>query len=243
MIKLMLRCEGQSIECGDYSLAADWYDAGSERTIFALLGRTSSKAAFGPLVAEIAKKSHMNALVFDYSGHGESPFALEDTSAAQHFTEVVTVFDWLRGHHKGGMINVLGTSYGGFQGALLVRHRPESVGKLVVTAPAIYRPWEFNLPTGRQRSDPTIAAYRSDRGAVAQNPLFAGMPNPTTPTLVVVHGEDERIPVATTDAYAQGLRAETRVIAGLGHATEGPGVLPDVLETYQSTIASWLCKE
>jgi esterase/lipase len=65
------------VQCVSYSIAADWYE-GNDNILLVLPGFTSSKANYGELVSAIVEKTGTSALAIDYSGHGESPFDIQD---------------------------------------------------------------------------------------------------------------------------------------------------------------------
>lgn len=62
--------------------------------MLSLIGYQSNKATYGDLCQRIVKDTGSNVVVFNYSGHSDSPVDVTDTRPAQHFNEVVCVFDW-----------------------------------------------------------------------------------------------------------------------------------------------------
>src|SRR6266852_2497656 len=99
-----------TIPCTGYSIAADWYEGVNQNEVLLVfVGFSSSKEQNADFVADIAVKTQMSALVVDYSGHGESPFDLDETRPAQHLLETAFAFDWLRAQYPETKISVMGT--------------------------------------------------------------------------------------------------------------------------------------
>src|ERR1035437_6825461 len=231
-----------TIECSGYSVAADWYEGTStDKILLALYGYSSKKANQTELVSSIVASTDMSALVFDYSGHGDSPFKLEDTRPAQHFLEVIYAFDWLKDQYPNAEISVMGTSCGGFLATQLTKYR--SFDKLILRAPAIYQPNDFYTLNSEINSDSGWAAkdsFRKDKAALANHPLLARASSFSGKTLVVVHGSDEVIPKETTDAYIKAFDAEVYAAEGFSHSLVN---MPrDKVVEYQNKISDWLNK-
>jgi esterase/lipase len=185
----------------------------------------------------------MSALVIDYSGHGDSPFELAETRPAQHLLEVVRAFDWLRARYPQAKIYVSGSSYGSFLGAQLTQFR--TFEKLVLRAPAIYRPetfydaWSLRLED-QETYRTAMAAYRTDRAALDQHPMLKLAGQFAGKTLVVVHEHDELVPAETTDAYTAAFTADSFVAEGFSHSVSHSPISPQQLEAYHDRIAGWL---
>lgn len=84
----------------------------------------------------LATELGTTSVIFDYSGHGDSPFDIEDIRLAQHFLEVITVFDCTKHEYLGRNIIIVGSSYGGFMALNLSRHR--AFDAMLLRAPALY---------------------------------------------------------------------------------------------------------
>jgi pimeloyl-ACP methyl ester carboxylesterase len=228
-----------TIPCPGYEIAADWYEGDHNDILLVLMGFRSSKAHNADFVADIVARTRMDALVIDYSGHGESPFQLDETRPAQHLLEAIIAFDWLSAHYPTAKINVMGASYGGFLAAYVARFRP--FHKLILRTPAIYPPSDFySLYIGADMRP--VRAYRGDSEAVAAHPLFLQETEFTGPTLLVVHGEDEIIPPATTDVFQKAFNADTYTAKGLKHALRDPANPRERVVEYCEVIAGWLKK-
>lgn len=183
------------------------------------------------------------ALVIDFSGHGNSPFELRDTRPAQHFLELMYVFDWLKQKYPAATISVSGSSYGGFLAVQLTKYR--EFANLVLRAPAIYKPSAFyDLWSVRIDNEDAYNAqmreYRQDTEALAKHPLLGRASAFKGKVLVVVHENDEVVLRATTDAYINAFNADSFIAEGFSHTVDAAVRDPAKLQTYQDRIAEWL---
>lgn len=228
-----------SIPFHGYTIAADWYEVPEATAVLLVfVGLKSAKARNVDFVRQVAHDTRMSALVIDFSGHGESPLALDDLMPAQHILEAVTAFDWLQEKHPELTISVMGTSYGGFIAAWLSRVR--DFNKLVLRTPAMYQPADLYTAHGKIDLEFTQRVYRNDDAAVRAHPIFSPRSRFSGKTLVVIHGEDEDIPAATTDAYTDAFSAETYLAEGFRHGFRDPANPQSQLAGYQSFITNWL---
>lgn len=227
------------IECSGYSVDADWYEGSStDKILLCLYGYNSKKSNQEELVSSIVAGTGMSALVFDYSGHGESPFKLEETRPAQHFLEVIYAFDWLSSQHPNAEITVMGTSYGGFLATQLTKYR--TFTNLILRAPAIYKPSDFYTTWRDIDRDWTRNVFRKDLDALASHPLLARASKFTGETFVIVHEHDETVPSETTDAYIKTFSADTHLAKGFWHALSDPRNPKELFSDYQDAIINWI---
>lgn len=228
-----------SIPCSGYSLAADRYENNdSDKIILALFGFSSSKTRNSDFLLALGEKSGMNILAIDLSGHGDSPFNLDETRPGQHILEAIEAFDWLTAQHPQAKITVLGTSYGGYLAAYLTRYR--SFDKLVLRTPAIYIPSDLYSLQPLIDRDYTSNVYRKDKQMVADHPLFKQASVFSGSTLLVVHEMDEDVPIETTDVYKNMFSAEVYVAPGFKHSMRDASNPPEGVQSYQNFLASWL---
>jgi pimeloyl-ACP methyl ester carboxylesterase len=189
-------------------------------------------------MGDLAQMSGMSVMVLDLTGRGESPFKLDDTTPKQHLDEAVAAYDWLAKQYPGSRLHALGHSYGSFIMANLIRER--AIEKLVLRAPAIYLPEDFDKQQKDIDRHVATSAYRRDAEAMRRHPMFSGLPTATR-TLVVVHGLDVVVPHETTDVYAEMLAADVKVYPEIAHSLDGiVGSNPELLEFYKRDIAEWL---
>lgn len=230
-----------TIPCLDYAIAADWYEGNNPTEILlTIVGYSSTKARNAEFIAEISERTGMSSLALDLSGHGESPFELDDTKPAQHLLEVTAAFDWLQSTYPKAKISVMGTSYGGYMAAWLTRFR--NFEKLVLRTPALYKAEDFYSPHSLIHKSDELVAYRKNTELIARNALFLQEPAFEGKTLLVVHGNDEDIPEETSSLYQENFAAETYLAEGFMHGFRDPRNPQESVETYRIAIADWLQK-
>lgn len=228
-----------TISCLDYAIAADWYENASlDRILLTFVGYGSTKARNAEFNADVLHRAGMSGLIVDLSGHGESPFKLDDTKPAQHLLEVSTVFDWLSVKYPNTKISIMGTSYGGYLAAWLTRFR--NFEKLILRTPALYKPEDFYTPHRLIHKSDELVAYRKNTELIKRNPLFLQDSVFNGKTLLVIHGEDEDIPSQTSDLYRGNFKAETYFAEGFRHGYRDPRNPQAGLEPYNAAIANWL---
>jgi dipeptidyl aminopeptidase/acylaminoacyl peptidase len=229
-----------TIPCRGYTIAADWYDSGlaNGKLLLAIVGYGSTKARNAEFITDILIEAGLSGLVLDLSGHGESPYQLDDTKPAQHLLEVTAAFDWLRDKHRHAHISVVGTSYGGYMAAWLTRFR--DFDKLVLRTPALYKPADFYTNHSSIPKADELLLYRKNTKLIKSNPLFLQESVFKGPTLLVVHSQDEDIPAETSEIYKDTFAAETYTAKDFRHSYRDPHNPPDGLESYKVAIAAWL---
>jgi len=232
----------KDINCVVYSVKADWYETtNTDEIILSLIGWTSNRKKYNDILSAICAKTGKSALVFDYSGHGDSSFDVATTRPAQHFLEVICVFDWIKEKYPNAKITVMGTSYGGFLAVQLTKYR--IFENLILRIPAIYQPSDFYSLNGTINSDEGWAAkdaFRRDVEALSKHPLLGRASSFKGKTLVVVHENDEQIPTETTDAYINAFSADVYVAKGFPHSSYNQP--KEKMAEYQSAISEWLNK-
>lgn len=232
------------IECTGYSILADWYEGRAvDQVILILMGFTSARSRQAEFTDYIVKATGASALVIDYSGHGDSPFVLEETRPAQQVLEVICAYDWIKINHPNAKVSVIGNSYGSFLATHLVHYR--KVENLVLRAPAIYKPdaiydlWSLRLKD-EEAYRKSIVSYRTDWNELNKSPLLQDVSKLVKRTLVVIHENDEIIPRQTSDAYIQAFKADSFIAEGFSHAVSQSDISKEQRIEYQDRIASWL---
>lgn len=230
------------IQCTGYSVEADWYEAdNTNEIILSLIGWGSNRKKYQDLNSALCEKTGHSSLVFDYSGHGDSPIDIDSTRPAQHFLEVICAFDWLKAKHPNAKITVIGTSYGSYLASQLTEYR--EFDRLVLRAPAIYIPSDFYTLNGLIQSDERWAekdAYRRNIDELAKHPMLLQAPSFKGKTLVVVHENDDQIPAQTSDAYIKAFGADVYIAKDLPHSLYNQP--REKIEQYQNAISDWLKK-
>ena len=229
-----------SIPITDYSIQADWHEGkNTQDVLLTFVGFGSSKKSNSDFVAKVVADTGLSALVVDLSGHGESPFNVDDTIPAQHLLEATKAYDWIKANYPESAIHVMGTSYGGFMAAYLTRFR--SIQKLILRTPAIYEPRDFY--TQHQYIDKMLVReYRQNTEALKKHPLFLQEPVGRPSTLLIVHGEDKSVPIETTDIYKSVFATEAYIADGFVHAFRDPANPQDGIAKYYEIITDWLLK-
>lgn len=231
------------IGCTGYSILGGWYEGSSDEVVLFSMGITSDRSRQVDLATAILHNTGRSVLVIDYSGHGNSPFNLAETSPAQHLLEVVRAYDWIKQRNPKARVSVVGASYGGFLASRLIRYR--EVAQLVLRAPAIYRPEVFyDLWRGKLGNDvynEDIQRYRTNAVELSSNSYFKDLDFQGR-VFVVAHEEDEVIPAAVTDVYTNVFSADAYVAKGFKHALSQSGLTEGQFEEYQRVITNWLNK-
>lgn len=228
------------IQCVGYAVKADIYEGSSDGPILlSFIGRTSkrTKQRYYDLLPRLAGELGITTVIFDYSGHGDSPFDVEELSPAQHFLEVITVFDWMKEKYPNRKMFVIGSSYGGFLATQLTKYR--KFDGLILRAPAIYRPSDFYTLKKYEDRDAT-KAFRQDSDALATHPLLARASKFEGKVLLIIHEKDELVPKETTDAYANAFKPEVIVAKGVTHSLDNAS--PEEIDEYNQKIFDWLTK-
>ncbi len=226
------------IDCVGYAVKADIYNGDENGAVLlSLIGRTSkrTKQRYYDFLPRLAEELGITTVIFDYSGHGDSPFDIEELSPAQHFLEVVTVFDWIKEKYPDRKIFVIGSSYGGFLATQLTKYR--KFNGLILRAPALYRPFDFyTLMKNEDRK--ATQMFRRDIEALAKHPLLARASKFEGRVLLVVHEKDEQIPKETTDAYENAFKPEVIIVEGVSHSLDN--VSAQQIDEYNQQIFDWL---
>lgn len=221
-----------------YSVKADFYkgSAANKAALF-LIGYQSDRARQREFIESLVNSTGYSVLVFDFSGMGDSPFNLDDTTPAQHFLETIYAFDWLKANNPNAELTVIGSSYGGYMAAQLTKYR--RFNKLVLRVPAIYRLEDFYSPQALIHT-PESRAIRSNNEQLAKHPIITRATAYKGKTLVVVHGKDDAIPKETTDAYIKAFNADVYTQPEFVHSLGDPANPKDKFTHYQQAIANWI---
>lgn len=228
------------IDCKGYSVKTDIYQGKEDGAILlSLIGRTSkrTKQRYYDFLPRLAKELGITTVIFDYSGHGDSPYDIQELCSAQHFLEVITVFDWIKSQYPNRKVFVIGSSYGGFLATQLTKYR--KFDGLVLRAPAIYRPQDFYTLMKNEDRNAT-QDFRRNQELLSKHPLLARAKNFEGKVLLVVHENDEQIPKETTDAYANAFSPEVILVKGVTHSLDN--VTEQQVDEYNQQIFDWFSK-
>src|SRR5205807_4834052 len=179
-------------------------------------------------------------LTFDLRGHAKTQPQHETVSRADNLRDVLAAYDLLAGRREvdASAIAVVGSSYGGYLGAILTSLR--GVRWLALRAPALYKDADWELPKRGLHHDPDLVAYRrrtvrpEDNRALCACEAFRG------DVLVVESEHDHVVPHPVIANYlaacVQAHSLTHRVIDGADHGlSEEPW-----RHAYTSIVVTWL---
>lgn len=232
-----MNTEKITIPCIGYEIAADWYE-GNDNVLLILPGFTSSKKNYEELVSAIVEKTGTSALVIDYSGHGESPFDIQDITISENFSEVVRAYDWIKEKYPERAVDVMGTSYGGFFAAKLPSVR--EIRKMILRVPANYDPKDLYTPWRKLDREQIRNEYRVDPKNFTDHPVLAEAAHFKGDAYVLTHEFDESCPKASTDPFISAFNAKTWEAKGFVHGFGKSNATAEQIEEYQNKIAGWL---
>ena len=228
------------IECVGYAVKADVYEGASDKpVVLSLIGRTShrKKRQYVHFFPRLADELGITSVVFDYSGHGDSPYEIGDIRPAQHALEVVTVYDWIAHHYSERKIYVIGSSYGGYMTARLFNFR--HIDGIIFRAPAMYNSDYFYTKL-KDQSEESWAALRRNRDAMAAHPFLRSAGEYEGEVLLLTHENDELITVEVTDTYREAFHADEIIVPETPHSLDG--VSDEKIARYNQIIYDWLAQ-
>lgn len=221
-----------------YEVDADLYEGSNNEVYLILIGYTSDRVRYQEFAEIINSELNASVLVLEYSGHGESPYELGEISPAQHFLEVITVYDWLKDKYSEKDINVIGTSYGAFMATQLTKYR--TFPKLVLRVPAIYPPNVFYDKLKTFDKNLHFQDYRHNTKDLHEHPLLKRTSEFPGKTLVVTHELDTICPPNETGAFTKAFGADTWEAEGLKHGFADSDVTDEQKKEYFLKITDWL---
>ena len=161
-------------------------------------------------------------LTFDLRGHAETSAQHDTVTREENLRDVVAAFDVLAGRPgvDKAYIGVVGSSYGGYLGSLLLYMRPLRL--LALQAPALYKDDNWLVPKRKLHVDPDFAAYRRLSLRAEDNRALGACAQFLGDALVVESEHDEIIPHPAVANYIAALAnahsLTFRVIEGADHA-------------------------
>jgi hypothetical protein len=99
-------------------------------------------------------------LTFDLRGHAQTQTRYDSVSREDSLRDILAAYDFLAAQQNvdSDSIAVVGSSYGGYLGALLTGKRP--VKWLALRVPALYKDSEWSLPKLTLRGEQALEKYR-----------------------------------------------------------------------------------
>ncbi len=226
-----------SIPCIGYEIKADWYEGTNDQVWLVLPGYTSYKGKYTQLIQNSTTCTGASALVIDYSGHGESPFDINDLTRAQNFSEVVKAFDWLVKNKPNLKISVHGTSYGGFHAAYLTKYR--QFENVIFRVPASY-PEETLFSVIGEMDNAHSRDYRVNPDNYKDHWLFDHTDSVKGRRLVVTHEFDDICPSVATTPFIEAFSADHIEAKGFKHGFGESNVSNEQKQEYYKKLADWI---
>src|SRR5262245_513047 len=188
---------------------------------------------------EVAARGYV-CLTFDLRGHAWTKGQRSTVSRGANLRDALAAHDVLAAQPgvDPSAVAVVGSSYGGYLGAILTTLRP--VCWLGLRAPALYKDADWDLPKRRLRHEQDLAAYRR-RAVPAQDNRALRACEALRGDVLLVESEDDRVvPHSVLASYLAActqVRSLTyRVIRGADHAlSQEPW-----RRAYTAILVSWL---
>lgn len=142
-------------------------------------------------------------LTFDLRGHAQTFAQFETVSRAQNLKDVLTAYDTLvkRRHVDPGAIAVVGSSYGGYLGAILTSMR--CVKWLALRSPALYIDSGWDSPKLQLHKDQDLRTYRQRLVLASENRALQAMQAFEGDVLLIESEQDSIIPRTVLTSYRE----------------------------------------
>lgn len=201
-------------------------------------GWDGSQAEYLERAREIASLGSV-CLTFDLRGHERHRGDRGTVTREDNLRDVLAAYDTLaaRPEVDREAIAVVGSSYGGYLGAILTTLRP--VRWLALRVPALYHDDDWEVPKNSLPRD-RLAQLRRERIAPAANRALGACALFRGDVLIVESEHDSVVPHPAIDNYmsacAQARSVTYRVISGADHGLSDK----HWQQTYTSMLVSWL---
>ncbi len=178
-------------------------------------------------------------LTFDLSGHEATYNRFTKVSRAANLRDVLAAYDHLvaRPDVDPTAMAIVGSSYGGYLGAILTTERP--VRWLAMRAPALYYDDGWELPKLQLHRDFDLRSYRRRLIATAENRALRACMKFTGDVLLVESEHDDIVPHPVIESYREACAncrsLSCEVIQGADH-----GLTEQVhQDAYVSLLVRW----
>jgi pimeloyl-ACP methyl ester carboxylesterase len=179
-------------------------------------------------------------LTFNLRGHVETRPLFETVSRESNLRDVLAAYDLLaaRRHVDPAAIAVVGSSYGGYLGAILTTLRP--VKWLALRAPALYVDSEWATPKLQLQQAQDLKSYRLRPVAAADNKALSACRAFDGDVLLIESQHDHIVPQAVLSSYreacTQARSLTYRCIDGADHGLTGEACQ----RAYTTLLVTWL---
>jgi len=178
-------------------------------------------------------------MTFDLRGHARHVAQRQEVTREDNLRDVLAAYDVLVGHPTVDpeSIAIVGSSYGGYLGAIVTTLRP--VRWLALRAPALYRDEDWDVPKGKlSRED--LAKYRQCAIGAADNRALGAAAAFRGDALIVESEHDKTVPHPVIENYLAAfkrVRSVTyRVISDADHALSQESWR----QSYGMLLVSWI---
>ena len=181
-------------------------------------------------------------LTFDLSGHEATHSQRTTVSRETNFGDVLAAYDLLasRTEVDGSAMAVVGSSYGGYLGAILTAERP--VRWLAMRVPALYPDDGWELPKLQLHRDFDLIGYRRRRIAAVENRALRACAAFRGDVLLVESEHDEIVPHPVIQSYREACAPcrslSYQVVEGADHGLTAASHQ----EAYTSLLVRWLAE-
>lgn len=179
-------------------------------------------------------------LTFNLRGHVETQPLYETVSRETNLADVLAAYDTLvaRRHVDPSAIAIVGSSYGGYLGAIITTMRP--VKWLALRAPALYLDTGWGQPKLELHKSQDLKAYRSSPVAATDNRALAACQAFAGDVLLIESEYDDLVPQAVLSSYRGACtQARSLTYRCLGGADHGLTQESDQ-RRYTELLVGWL---
>lgn len=179
-------------------------------------------------------------LTFNLRGHAETRPLYETVTRENNLRDVLAAYDLLvaRRHVDPSQVAVIGSSYGGYLGAILSAVRP--VKWLALRAPALYIDTGWEIPKLQLHKDQDLQAYRRHPVAAADNKALKACHDFAGDVLLIESEHDSIVPQMVLSSYREACThahsLTYRCLPGADH-----GLTADAdQQAYTTLLVNWL---
>jgi len=179
-------------------------------------------------------------LTFDLRGHERTRGMYETVSRAENLQDLLAAYDTLaaRRHVDPNAIALVGSSYGGYLGAILTSMRP--VKWMALRVPALYVDADWTSPKLQLHKDHDLKGYRKAFIPAAENRALRAVHAFEGDVLLVESENDQVIPQTVLTSYREACKQARsltyRCLAGADH-----GLTSDADQrAYTSLLVGWM---
>jgi dienelactone hydrolase len=182
-------------------------------------------------------------LTFDLSGHEATRSQWTTVSRETNLRDVIAAFDLLasRPEVDDDAMAVVGSSYGGYLGAILTVDRP--VRWLAMRAPALYYDDGWALPKLQLHRDFDLVSYRRRRIATIENRALRACAAFRGDVLLVESERDEIVPHPVAQSYREACARSRSLVHEVIHEADHGLTSRAHQDAYTSLLVRWFAEQ